>query len=117
MARAPRPVMAGGIYHVTTRANRNGPACMDDYDRRHFVTLLARAVARYEWRCHAWCLLTTHYHLLLETPKPNLSHRAMVGLEPLHSFLDVSWLQGQLAVERAGAGPLFAAFVAAPVLS
>jgi REP-associated tyrosine transposase len=34
---------------------------------------LGRVVKRFEWRCHTYCLMPNHYHLLVETPAPNLS--------------------------------------------
>lgn len=48
----------------------------DDTDRSRFLDILAKVVERYEIRCHAYCLMPTHYHLLIETPKANLSAAA-----------------------------------------
>jgi putative transposase len=45
----------------------------DDVDRARFVQLLDRAVTRRGWRCHSYCLLDNHYHLVVETPEPNIS--------------------------------------------
>jgi putative transposase len=45
----------------------------DDKDRRQFLKLLDDIVARYEWSCHAFVLMTTHYHLLVRTPNPDLA--------------------------------------------
>ena len=73
MSRAPRPKLPGGIYHVTARGNRRAAIFADDADRRHFISLFAHVVARFDWRCHAYCLMTNHYHLLVETPQPNIS--------------------------------------------
>jgi REP element-mobilizing transposase RayT len=73
MARQPRPLFAGAIYHVTARGNRGQEIVRDDADRHVFRSLLADAVQRHGWRVLAWCLLGNHYHLLVETPKPNLS--------------------------------------------
>jgi REP element-mobilizing transposase RayT len=42
-------------------------------DRIRFLEILADVVARYGWICHAYCLMTNHYHLLIETPEANLS--------------------------------------------
>jgi putative transposase len=42
-------------------------------DRHRFLELLAEVVARYEWRCDAYCLMGTHFHLILYTVKPTLS--------------------------------------------
>jgi REP-associated tyrosine transposase len=73
MARAYRPLEPGGIYHVTTSAVDGFLAFRNDGDRLHFLQLLERVVSRYRWLCQAYCLLGTHYHLLLETPAPDLS--------------------------------------------
>jgi len=45
----------------------------DDRDRRVFLDVFGRVVDRFGWICHAYCLMSNHYHLLLETPLPNLS--------------------------------------------
>jgi len=46
---------------------------LSDADRQLFLDTLAGVVGRYGWICHAYCLMANHYHLLVETPKPNLS--------------------------------------------
>jgi putative transposase len=46
---------------------------LDDDDRRHFLGLLASTVNRFDWRCLAFCLMATHYHLVLETTRARLS--------------------------------------------
>jgi REP element-mobilizing transposase RayT len=33
--------------------------------------MLAHVVDRYAWLCHAYCVMDNHYHLLIETPRPN----------------------------------------------
>ncbi len=38
----------------------------DDVDRERFFRLLTNVTERFSWRCLAWCLLGTHYHLLVE---------------------------------------------------
>ena len=38
-----------------------------------FLATLAWVVKRVRWRCHAYCLMNNHVHLLIETPQPNLS--------------------------------------------
>ena len=72
--RKPRPLVPGGVYHVTSRGNRRQPIVLDDDDRGCLMRLLADVGARYEWRCHAYCLMDNHYHLVVETPAPNISH-------------------------------------------
>lgn len=73
MARPLRLAFAGGVYHVTARGNERKAIVRDDSDRARFVDTLAAMVERYRVRCHAWVLMDNHYHLLLETPSPNLS--------------------------------------------
>lgn len=78
MPRAPHENVAGGIYHVTSRGNRREPLFLDDYDFHGLVRQLARTIERFGWRCHAYCLIPNHYHVLVETPEPNLSHGMLV---------------------------------------
>jgi putative transposase len=39
----------------------------------HNGVVLGTVVKRYNWLCHAYCLMDNHYHLLIETPDANLS--------------------------------------------
>jgi REP-associated tyrosine transposase len=81
MPRPLRPQFAGAIYHVNTRGNRRGAIYRADHDRVLFLSRLLRVIERFEWECHAWCLLTTHYHLLVTTPLPNIAR----GMQELNS--------------------------------
>src|SRR5512132_426385 len=73
MTRAPRLQVAGGIFHVTARGNRRQSIYHDDYDRRVFLILRDRIVERFDWHLLEYCLMTNHFHLLIETPQPPLS--------------------------------------------
>jgi len=73
MARPLRIEYPGAVYHITTRGNADQTIFLDDQDRRMFLETYAEVSARTQWRCHAYCLLDDHYHLVIETPKPNLS--------------------------------------------
>jgi REP element-mobilizing transposase RayT len=73
MARPLRLQFPGGIYHVTARGNDRQAIFADDADCSRFLIVLASVVERYRVRCHAYCLMGNHYHLLLETPDANLS--------------------------------------------
>jgi len=73
MARPLRLEHPGAIWHVTARGNRREAIYLDDDDRNRFLRRLAETVTVHCWRLHAWVLMTNHYHLLLETPEPNLS--------------------------------------------
>jgi REP-associated tyrosine transposase len=72
MARAYRTQVAGLLYHVTSRGNRREPIYADDLDRQRFFGFLAHVVHKYRWTCHAYCLMTTHYHLMVTTREPNI---------------------------------------------
>jgi REP element-mobilizing transposase RayT len=72
---------AGALHHVTSRGAAREPIYHDDLDREVFLDYLADSVERHEWRCHAYCLMTNHYHLLLETTAPTLA----AGMQRLNS--------------------------------
>ena len=54
------------------RGNRREAIFKDEEDRGRFVESLGEACAMTGWRVHAWVLLSNHYHLMIETPEPNL---------------------------------------------
>ena len=73
MARPLRIEFPGAIYHVTSRGNARRKIFLDDSDRDAFLSTLAWVVERFGWICHAYCLMGNHFHLMIETPEPNLS--------------------------------------------
>lgn len=73
MARPLRIEFPGAVYHVTSRGNARTDIFEDDNDRHLFLSILGQAVKRFNWLCHAYCLMSNHYHLLIETPEGNLS--------------------------------------------
>jgi REP-associated tyrosine transposase len=73
MPRPLRPQLAGGFYHVIARGVAGASIVGDDIDRAAFVSLLRRTEARCGWRIHAYCVMTTHVHVVIETPDANLS--------------------------------------------
>jgi REP element-mobilizing transposase RayT len=62
----------GALYHVLDRGDRQEAIFGDDHDRECFLATLGKACARTGWRVHAYVLMSNHYHLLVETPQPNL---------------------------------------------
>jgi putative transposase len=73
MARPLRIEFPGALYHVTSRGNARQRVFRDGEDRKTFLATLGWVVERFGWRCHAYCLMDNHIHLLIETPQPNLS--------------------------------------------
>lgn len=73
MARPLRIEYPGAVYHLTARGNARQPIFREAEDRQRFLRTLDQVVGRYGWVCHAYCLMTNHYHLLIETPRPTLA--------------------------------------------
>jgi putative transposase len=74
MARPLRIEFESAVHHVTSRGNGRADIYLCHEDREIFLETLTQVVARFGWICHAFCLMGNHYHLLIETPKANLSH-------------------------------------------
>jgi len=73
MGRPLRIEYPGAHYHVTSRGNERKDVFKSQKDREQFLSYLESAVNRYDAVIHAYCLMSSHYHLLLETPSGNLS--------------------------------------------
>ena len=72
MARKLRVQYPGAIYHVLNRGDRREPIFKDDRDRQAFIEALAAVCAKTGWQVHAYVLMPNHFHLVVETPQPNL---------------------------------------------
>lgn len=81
MGQAHRVEFPGAWVHVAARAVHGSALFADDADRRRFLRRLAVVVGRYGWICTAYCLLGTHYHLIVQTPRTNLA----LGMQDLNS--------------------------------
>lgn len=73
MARPLRIEYPGAIYHVLSRGDRRQAIVRDDADGNLFLELLERTCKRTGWEIHAYCLMSNHFHLVVETPRENLS--------------------------------------------
>lgn len=82
MARPLRIEYPGAVYHITSRGNEKKAIFEDDNDREEFLKTLVHVNKRYNWLCHAYCLIDNHYHLLIETPNGNLS----IGMRQLNGM-------------------------------
>ena len=71
----PRPLRieyAGARYHVMSRGDRREPIFNDDADRQEFLRTLGQVCLKTGWQVHAYCLMSNHFHLVIETPQANL---------------------------------------------
>jgi REP element-mobilizing transposase RayT len=72
----PRPLRIeykGARYHVMSRGDRREAIFLADADRNEFLRTLSEACAKMGWQVHAYCLMGNHFHLVVETPRPNLA--------------------------------------------
>ena len=73
MARPLRIEFPGGLFHVTSRGDRREAIFLDDADRQAWLTLFGQVCERFNWVCHAYCLMDNHFHIVVETVDGNLS--------------------------------------------
>ena len=73
MARPLRIEFPGAVYHIISRGNAKQSIFLHELDRKTFLELLSSVVERFNWLCHAYCLMDNQYHLIIETPDGNLS--------------------------------------------
>ena len=81
MPSKPRVSYAGAVQHVAVNGNNRQPMFLSDADRRHCLSLLGECADRYGWEVLSYCLMDTHWHLLVRTPEPTLSN----GMRRLNS--------------------------------
>jgi REP element-mobilizing transposase RayT len=88
VARPLRVQFQNACYHVTARGNERREMFRDDADRSLFLLTLGQACGRFGLVTHGYCLMPNHYHLLVQTPRGNLS-QAVGWLQA--TYPDVIW--------------------------
>ena len=73
MSRPLRLEFPYALYHITSRGDRREDIYEDDEDRQAFLEVFASVIEQHNWICYAYCLMSNHYHLLIQTPDANLS--------------------------------------------
>ena len=74
MPRMPRNQLGDGrFFHLYARGVDSMVIFRDRDDRLEFLALLSTAVDRHTWRCHAFCLMDTHFHLVVEAALERIS--------------------------------------------
>lgn len=72
----PRPLRIeypGARYHLMSRGDRRETIFADDQDRTQFLRTLGESCVKTGWQVHAYCLMSNHFHAVVETPQPNLA--------------------------------------------
>ncbi len=72
MPRKLRIQYPGAMYHVMNRGDQREAIFEDEEDRQKFLWALGEVCQKTEWQVHAYCLMSNHFHLVVETPQPNL---------------------------------------------
>lgn len=62
----------GAVYHLMNRGDRRESIFLDDEDRQLFLETLDESCVKTGWQVHALCLMSNHFHLVVETPRANL---------------------------------------------
>ena len=73
MGRQPRPIADGLLYHGLNRGNNRSPVFFAEEDYCAFLRALAQTQRRYPFRLFGYCLMTNHFHLLLQPYAPILA--------------------------------------------
>ena len=73
MARPLRPEYAGAVYYLCSVGNRGQSVFQNSADGNAWIETLEGVCGRFGCRCFGYCLMSDRYHLVIETPKPNLS--------------------------------------------
>lgn len=73
MARSLRIEYEGAIYHVTSRGNERRKIFFTKHDYKKFLDYMKEAKKKYGVMRHCYVLMSNHYHIVIETPKANLS--------------------------------------------
>lgn len=71
---------------MTSRGDRREDIFLNDADRRAWLEVFGQVCKRFNWVCHAWCQMTNHYHIVVETVEANLSQgmRQLNGVYTQH---------------------------------
>ncbi len=87
MTRPLRIEFLGALYHLTARGDGREDIYLDDEDREQFLGLVGAVCERFNWVGYAYCLMSNHYHLVMETPDGNLSR----GMRQLNGVSITRW--------------------------
>jgi putative transposase len=73
MARKPRILFPGAVYHVILRGNAGQPIFFNERDLYRLYLILQYVVEKFDCRIQAFCFMTNHLHLIVQTGDVSLS--------------------------------------------
>lgn len=91
MARPLRVEFPGAFYHATSRGNEKGMIFNTDRDNEKFLGYVEDACKRFKFVIHSYCLMSNHYHFIIETPLGNLSRSMQYINSSYTSYYNVKW--------------------------
>jgi len=91
MPRKLRIQYSGAIYHLMNRGDRREKIFKNDHERRRFLHTVGQSCEKTGWQVNACCLMSNHFHLVVETPQPNL----LVGMKWLLGTYTRRFSEGQ----------------------
>lgn len=74
MSRRKRVWYPGATYHIIGRGNYRQPICRDEEDNEIFSVMIMNTMEKYAFKVHAYCLMSNHYHFLIETNEVEIWH-------------------------------------------
>ena len=92
MSRPLRLEFQNALYHITSRGDRQEAIYKDDGNQEGLLEILGTVVTYYNWLRHGYCLMSNHYHLIIETLDANLSKgmRQLNGVYTRHQTAGIN---------------------------
>src|SRR3989442_14908419 len=76
--RGGRQIGEGCYYHLGSRGNFKQSIVIDDFDRAMWTQLLGTVTRRADWLILAYCLMTNHFHLVVQAGRSSVSDAMQV---------------------------------------
>src|SRR5437773_2945782 len=86
MGRPLRPIADGLIYHALNRGNNRAAVFAREADFRAFLRALGQTQLRYPFQLYGYCLMTNHFHLLLQPEAGQSISRILQSLTVAHTW-------------------------------
>lgn len=101
MGRRPRIIIENGIYHVISRGINEIEIFKDDEDYKYFLKILIEEKNKNSVIILSYCLMKTHYHILVKTKNSNLSKFIQILNTKYAKFYNLKYFRfGNLFMNR-----------------